>query len=406
MEKKTMSTKRRVKGEGGIYFDENRKEYIGTINNGKKADGSPNIKKFYSGKNGKKSDVVKKMTAWRLRHQGDYASTHDIKLSEAILAWAEICKKPDLKPSSYDRLESIIRCQIIPRIGWRYVHELSDVVIRSELIAPIMDQDELSVSTAKKAYNALNAYLKYAVYTKVIQYHPMAIMKAPKKNKSIELNLDEEGEEVSTELALNRAEMKQLQSVLYTKWKTGARRFINGAAVDLVLNTGLRMGEALALKWDDVNFEKKTVSVNKNLVLVRNRGKGDKKYKLILQDKPKTEKGKRIIPLNTATISALEDLKACPGYHEHGFIIHTRNGNPVLPRVFEQMLELMCKAAGIRKIGVHALRHTYATRLFENGVDIKVISELLGHSSTEITYRIYIHVIDSLKEEAVQALEL
>ena len=70
------------------------------------------------------------------------------------------------------------------------------------------------------------------------------------------------------------------------------------------------------------------------------------------------------------------------------------------------MLELMCRTAGIRKVGAHALRHTYATRLFEKRVDIKVISELLGHSSTEITYNIYIHVIDSLKESAVEAIEL
>ncbi len=60
----------------------------------------------------------------------------------------------------------------------------------------------------------------------------------------------------------------------------------------------------------------------------------------------------------------------------------------------------------IRRVGVHALRHTYATRLFEKGVDIKIISELLGHSSTEITYRIYVHVIDSLKESAVEGLDL
>ena len=69
-------------------------------------------------------------------------------------------------------------------------------------------------------------------------------------------------------------------------------------------------------------------------------------------------------------------------------------------------LGLMCKAVGIRQVGVHALRHTYATRLFEKGVDIKIISELLGHSSTEITYRIYVHVIESLKASAVEGLDL
>ena len=113
-----------------------------------------------------------------------------------------------------------------------------------------------------------------------------------------------------------------------------------------------------------------------------------------------------MLPLNKAALQALEDLKTAPGYSTNGFIIHTKDGKPVLPRTFEQMLGLMCKAAGIREIGAHSLRHTYATRLFEKRVDIKIISELLGHSSTEITYRVYIHVIDALKENAVQALDL
>ncbi|MBR3429291.1 MAG: site-specific integrase [Clostridia bacterium] len=174
----------------------------------------------------------------------------------------------------------------------------------------------------------------------------------------------------------------------------------------MILNTGLRMGEALALRWSDINIRKNTLSVTKNLIRVKNRSGKGSKYKLILQEKPKTEKSKRTIPLNKAALAALEDLKTAPGYKPDGFVIHTKDGSPILPRSFEQTLELMCAAAGIRRVGVHALRHTYATRLFEKGVDIKIISELLGHSSTEITYRIYVHVIDSLKEAAVEALDL
>lgn len=210
------------------------------------------------------------------------------------------------------------------------------------------------------------------------------------------------------EKALSLSEMEKLRSVLYTRWKRPPqnRRYVNGGAVDLILNTGLRMGEALALRWSDVNLQKKTVSVTKNLATVKNRSGKGPKFTLVLQERPKTASGKRIVPLNRAALAALEDLKTAPGYSPDGFIIHTKDGSPVMPRTFEQMLELMCAAAGIRRTGVHALRHTYATRLFEKGVDIKVISELLGHSSTEITYRIYVHVIDALKESAVEALDL
>ena len=400
---------RRSNGEGTIYYNSNRKEYIVSIKNGTKPDGMPARITFYSGKGGKKSDVIKKMTEWRLRNEHDYIETHKVRLEDGILAWAETCKKPDLKPSAYDRLESIIKCQIIPRIGWHYISELTDSMIQTEMISEILEKDGFSVSTAKKAYNALNAYLKYAVYKRAIMYNPMAMMKAPKASSTVEIGT-EAYDSITSEAdkALTKEETEKLCSVLYQHWKRPPqnRRYVNGGAMDLILNTGLRMGEALALRWSDVNISTNTIRVTKNLIRVKNRSGKGPKYKLILQEKPKTEKSKRVIPLNKAALAALEDLKAAPGYKAGGFIIHTKDGSPILPRTFEQTLELMCAAAGIRKVGVHALRHTFATRLFEKGVDIKVISELLGHSSTEITYRIYVHVIDSLKESAIEALDL
>ena len=400
---------RRGNGEGSIYYDEKREEYIGIIRYGSKSEGTLQRKTFYSGKNGRKNDVLKRMTEWRLQHESDYCDDHRVKLEIAIKVWADTVKKPALKPSSFDRLESTINCQIIPRIGWHYLDDLTDSIIQIELLNPIMEDDGLSVSSAKKAYNALNEFLKYATFKHMIRFNPMAIMKAPKSQENHEISVDTIDEVINDgDKALSKEATAKLKTVLYQRWQRPPqnRRYVNGGAIDLILNTGLRMGEALALRWSDINFEKKTLSVTKNLITVKNRDKTGSQFKMIIQEKPKTEKSKRILPLNQAALDALEDLKTAPGYKAGGFIIHTKSGTPVSPRTFEQMLELMCRNAGIRKIGVHALRHTYATRLFEKRVDIKVISELLGHSSTEITYKIYIHVIDSLKEAAVEAIEL
>ncbi len=399
---------RRANGEGTIYYDVKREEFVGCIRYVDDT-GMTRRKMFYSGKNGKKGDLTRKMNDWRLRHEQDYAETHKIRLEDGIKAWLETCKKPDLKPSSYDRLESTINCQIIPKIGWKYISELTDSMIQSELIADMLEKDGLSVSSAKKAYNALNEFLKYAVYKKAITSNPMAMLKVPKQSTTVELNAAPEEITINEkDQALSREEAEKLRSILYTRWMKPPerRRYVNGGAIDLILNTGLRMGEALALQWSDINWKKNTVNVTKNLIRVKNRSGKGKKYKLIIQEKPKTEKSKRVVPLNKAALAALEDLKTAPGYKPDGFIIHNKYGAAVLPRTLEETLENMCAAVNIRKIGVHALRHTYATRLFEKGVDIKIISELLGHSSTEITYRIYVHVIDSLKEAAVEALDL
>lgn len=406
MEKKM--NQHRANGEGTIYYNEKRREYIGSIRNGTKPDGTPNRVVFHSGKNGRKSDVAEQMIKWRMANQADYLANNDIELETGMTLWLEKIKRPELKPASYDRLESIIRCQIAPRIGDALISELTDVYIQTYLLDPIINEDKLSYSSAKKVFNALNAFLKYAVYKKMISNNPMYYMKAPKDNGSCDVNDIDFNTDEEELIALTMEEMQMLRSVLYTRWKSGEqkRRYAMGGGMDLILNTGMRMGEALALRWTDVDWNKKTISITKNIITVKNRTNTGTAYKLILQDTPKTNKSRRVIPLNKAAINALNDLKEQPGYNPRGFIIHTAEGKAFGPRNYEQQLGNMCKAAGIRKIGVHALRHTYATRLFEKGVDVKIISELLGHSTTEITYRIYIHVIEQLKENAVQALEI
>ena len=274
------------------------------------------------------------MTIWRLQHQNDYCDHNRVKLEQAIKVWAETVKKSSLKPSSYDRLESTIECQIIPRIGWYHLDELTDTIILTELLNPIMDEG-LSVSTAKKAYNGMNDFLKYAVFKHMIPFNPMGIMKAPKAQENYEISSETVDDAPSeADKALSKEETAVLRSVLYQRWHRPpqSRRFVNGGAMDLILNTGLRMGEALALKWTDINVEKRTLSVTKNLITMKNRDKTGSKQKLIIQEKPKTEKSKRLLPLNKGALAALEDLKTAPGYNPGGFVIHTKTGAPIMPK--------------------------------------------------------------------------
>lgn len=396
----------RAHGEGTIWYDAKRDEYIGQIRDGKKADGSPNRRTFHSGKGGKKSDVAAQIRQWRIAKEQGYVNEHAISLDEGIKAWLTIIKKPDLKPTSYDRLESIIDCQVLPRIGQYNVAELTDGIIREELL-DAMEKDGLSLSSLKKAYNALREYLNYAAYYSVILRNPMGMMKAPKPS-GIADAVNPTDEEVELESGdqnvdpLTIEETQSLVAILSTKWKTGNLRYPMGSAFLFLLNTGLRIGELLALKWSDVDLNTNNVSITKNLVLVKNRDENaTKKYKLIIQNTPKTKKSRRQVPLNKKALQALQTLKNTTGYSDNGYIVHTETGNPMLPRSFEQTLDLASKAAKLRKMSPHTLRHTYATRLFERGVDVKVVSELLGHSSTEVTYRIYIHVLESIKKDAV-----
>ena len=187
-------------------------------------------------------------------------------------------------------------------------------------------------------------------------------------------------------------------------WGNGKRRYPLGAFVPLMLNTGLRVSELLALKWNsDIDIENKTLTVHNNVVFVRDRSK-DKGYKLLEQDSVKTDAGQdRTIPLNDDAVAALLDI--CQVTGSEPYVMTTSERTIVKPRQLDQMFRRIATAAGLpeEKIyGVHSLRHTFATLLLSNNVDIKTVSKLLGHSDVTVTYNTYIHVI---KEQEAKALE-
>ena len=393
---------RRAKGEGNIMFIPERNEYRGRLANGKDENGRTKYKYFYGGKGGKRSDLVRQMKEWQLGHQTNSTPStvkaEEITLSAGIAVWLRTIKKPDLKRSSYDRLESIIIQHVNPRIGHYPIAKLTDTIIQEELINDIIN-DGFSLSTAKKAYDAVNGYLKYAQYKQFIAIHPMTMMKPPKAPSDGSVDLAPKEVEPLTDI-----EMAKFVHAAKLQYTTGAPRFPMGYAALFILNTGLRVGEAVAVTWNDIDFSTNTLSITKNLVRVKARDKDGKTTGggvAILQDSPKTKKSRRTVPLNKAAIEIARYMQSCPGYDPDGFIIHSKYGKPISASSLDRCIEKICKAAGIRKISAHTLRHTFATKLFEKKVDVKIISEILGHTSTEVTYRIYIHVIEQLKREAI-----
>ena len=168
-----------------------------------------------------------------------------------------------------------------------------------------------------------------------------------------------------------------------------------GPAYTLILNTGLRMGEALSLCWDDVDLENHTITVAKNSVMTKRRDSDGNKiggYKLQTQNSTKTSNGNRVIPINR---SAEEALLALKSGNDTPYVIVNNNGKPVLPSNFERSFHTVLMKARIDgNYGIHTLRHTFAIMLFAKGVDVKIVSRLLGHSTVKITYDIYVHLFE------------
>lgn len=166
----------------------------------------------------------------------------------------------------------------------------------------------------------------------------------------------------------------------------------------------MRAGEALALTWQDIDFNKRTISVNKSVAVVKDRTGGEKKYTTIVQDMPKTKKSIRLITMNNGAYEALTYIKNING--DKKYVLARESGNVGTPRLLDKAFRLILKHCDITpSTGVHSLRHTFASILFKNGVDVKTVSELLGHSSTTITYNTYIHLIQEQKAQAVKIID-
>ncbi|MBR1529174.1 MAG: site-specific integrase [Oscillospiraceae bacterium] len=166
------------------------------------------------------------------------------------------------------------------------------------------------------------------------------------------------------------------------------------------LHTGLRIGELCALQWKNIDLENKTVTVSKTLQRVFIRDENGNTSTKIIVTTPKTKNSVRMIPISSMLIPVLKRMK--PENPETYLL--TGKLTPTEPRTYRDYYNRLLKKAGIQHINFHGLRHTFATRLIENGADYKTVSELLGHASVNITLNLYVHPQMEQKRKAVELM--
>ena len=189
------------------------------------------------------------------------------------------------------------------------------------------------------------------------------------------------------------------------KYTNGKERYRYGRIYIFMMYTGLRCSEMLGLTWEHIDMKNKTVTVEQSLVTVKSREDSDTKFITKLQGSTKTISGKRIVPLSNRAIEAIAEYKE--RYYTgnpRDFVVLSNQGNPLKARHFQRSANYIYKAAGINASGVHILRHTFASMLFDRKIDIKIISKLLGHSDVSTTYNIYIHLTETQTKEAIDSL--
>ena len=356
--------------------------FLGTLN------GKQKVKAFY-GKSEK--EVKKKLKDYQAELiKNTYQEVQKTTLEVFMTDWLNNIKKNELKPSSFDRLETTCKYQIFPHIGYLQIHSITPSDIQG--LVNKLTQAGYSYSTIKKAYNAIDSCFSFAYDRNEVQKNPCVRISLPTNEKR----------DVSDIIFFNDDEIRAIEQNALFKYKNGTYKYSNGWYIILLLYTGLRIGELLALKWENVDLVNKRIRVSGNLKQVKSRGKDTSNY-VVVEQSPKTKSGNRIVPLANKAIEALTYLQA----HKHSdkFVVASKTGKSIsarnIDRAFRQILE-MSKID--KKCGVHSLRHTFASMLFKRGVDPKTVSEILGHSDVSITYNIYIHIIQEQKVKAIDLL--
>lgn len=285
---------------------------------------------------------------------------------------AVICSEK--KYSTYIKYRAVYNKYIQEKIGGFPFSQLDaetlDTIFQRE------DQKLLSNSLQDSISCVLNQILNYAVlhhYSTAINYS------RPKRRKNPRMA------EV-----LNLSEQTKLFQYLYDEMD------IYKLGIVVCISTGLRLGEICSLKWKDIDFEEKTMCVNTTVQRIPIDGK-DTRTRL-LEGEPKSMFSKREIPLSDDLARLLHN------YHTDSGEYVINQNRPMEPRTYQKKFQKYLQFAGIKKTNFHTLRHTFATNCINGGVDIKSLSEILGHSDVKITLNRYIHPTEEIKRGHMNSL--
>ncbi|PEM81497.1 site-specific integrase [Bacillus toyonensis] len=332
--------------------------------------------KWFSGYKTKKEaekDVAKKITEL---NEGTFVEPSKITLKDYLIKWLEI-KKMSIEKSTYESYNSYIFTHIVPSIGTIALHKLN--VTHIQQCYKNANQNNMSNNSILLMHRILKSALNLAIKQNVISRNPAAFTEIPKKEKTPFQTWTEE----------------EIKKFLFHSQES--RYHI---ACILAITTGMRLGEVLGLRWQDIDFEKHTLTINQTSGF-------DNKIK----NTAKTNSSKRTIPLPIETIEALkkhkikinkDKLRLGSAYQELDLVNCNDLGEVLKRDSFRYHYYQIVESAGVKKIKFHDLRHTHATLLLKQGVHPKIVSERLGHTDVSLTLNVYSHVLPSMQEEAIK----
>lgn len=370
-----MAGKRRDHGDGSVSQRKDGRWQIAFYVDGKR--------RYVYGRTKTEAKEKHRKAQRQIESSGKLASAGRLKVADYLEYWLEVRRPPRVRQTTWQGQAGFIRSRIIPALGHIQLQKLS-----TDRIEAFYGQllREIKPITIRTIHVILSGALRDAVRWGRITVNPASGIKLPQIFKRNVYILSQE-EASKLLLAAHGTLLEQ--------------------AIPMVLATGIRKGELLALHWEDIDFERKIVKVGKTLT--EQRGKGQ------VESEAKTEESRRFIALADFAVEALKKqklwlaetrLKLGPAWAEHGLIFPSGHGKPLwhsqAQRVFKRILQ---KAGLPEDMHFHDLRHNAATILLSMGVDLKIVQEILGHSTIVTTANIYGHVTPKMQEKAMDSMD-
>ena len=378
--------KRRANGEGNI-----RKRSDGRWEGRYTAGRNPETGKvIYKNVLGKTQAEVKTKLKAAIEESAniDMLKAEQYTTGQWMDVWFENCAKIKVRPSSHQTYRGYIDNHIKPNIGDIPLNKLSSLHLqklykklltsgRVERIESKGQPKGLSAKTVRNINQVISSAMDFARDQKLISSNPTDGCALPKL----------EHKEMKTLPA------EQLASFLREAKESGVFELYYIELYYIELATGLRRGELLGLKWEDIDLTQGNLQVQRQVARINGE---------VIEAPLKTKNAYRPLPLSSDTVGVLQEQRKKSG--NSPYVFPSPAGGPISPDSVLHMLHRVLKRAGLAQVRFHDLRHTFATLALQNGVDIKTVSGMLGHYSAGFTLDTYTHVTTSAKKEAANTM--
>ena len=282
--------------------------------------------------------------------------------------WLTNYVMPSVKDKTYTRYADIVDQHLVPKLGDYEIEDLTPIIVQ-RYITELMQSGNLRTGKGLSA-NSINSIIT-VIQGSMSTAHLLGLVSVYEMNKLKRPRTQEKPIEVFTPI-----EQKQIEQAVFADKREKMKGVI------ICLYTGLRIGELLALEWEDIDFGKAEMTVSKTC----HDGKNKNGDFCRITETPKTANSRRTIALPKQLLPILKEMRR---RSKSNLVISGEK--PLFVRSYQRSFELLLKNLGIPHRGFHALRHTFATRAIECGMDVKTLSETLGHKNASITLNRYVH---------------